>query len=238
MTTTDATPESLRAETLAAMQADAPPVIPPCPSWCVSTAKLHPLEFDREDGVYVRSHEAYCGDLVNVEATERSDGNGGPVTLSEPALLVNGEDYKGEAVTSDKVLALASEMLAAVTVRDRLSAGCPRWCDGDCDRDEVGGGVMHWSSPSPLPAADDADKFDWPQPEILAVIGQETKDHPIEDVTFLVRTSEEHFRSAARTREFAHAILAFVDRVTGTPAPVLDDRGQVADLGGYEPQNR
>ena len=57
-----------------------------------------------------------------MEAIERSDDNGGRVTLSEPTIVVYGKDYKGEAIMSDEVLPLASGMHAAVIVRDRLSA--------------------------------------------------------------------------------------------------------------------
>ena len=57
-------------------------------------------------------------------------------------------------------------------------------------------------------------------------------------VFFHIRTAGEHFRTAPRARAFAEAILSFVDRTTVRPAPILDERGQAADLGGYEPQNR
>ncbi len=121
------------AERSAAMQADAPPVIPPCPAWCVSTAALHPLDFDVEDGVYVRTHTAYESTLVNVEAVERSDGNGGPVTLSPPEIKMYGYDFDGVPVTPASALVLAAELRQARDVLDRLTAPttvppCPSWC--------------------------------------------------------------------------------------------------------------
>ena len=104
-------------------EADAPPVIPPCPSWCVSTAALHTLEFDTlEDGVYVRRHEPYAGRIVNVEAVERSDGQGGAVSLSEPTVRLYGADYDGVNVSSEDVRSMAAELLEAAAIADRIGA--------------------------------------------------------------------------------------------------------------------
>ena len=44
-----------RSTYLAEAKAEAPPVIPPCPSWCISTAELRPFDFDVEAGVYIRT---------------------------------------------------------------------------------------------------------------------------------------------------------------------------------------
>ncbi len=111
------------AERLADLQAAAPPVIPPCPPWCVSAAELHRLEFDvdREAGTYSRTHEAYSSGVATVEAVETSDGHGGPVTLSAPRVVVYGADYDGRAVTADEAGALADQLRQAASVLARLS---------------------------------------------------------------------------------------------------------------------
>jgi hypothetical protein len=121
MTTTDDR-DNFLAEREAELRAEAPPVIPPCPSWCVSTAALHRFEFDVQDGDYVRTHTAYESTLVNVEAVERSDGNGGPVTLSPPEIKMYGYDFDGVSVKPASALVLAAELRKARDVLDQLTA--------------------------------------------------------------------------------------------------------------------
>jgi hypothetical protein len=245
------------AEREAELRAEAPPVIPPCPSWCVSTAALHPLDFELEDGVYVRTHEAYAGTIATVEATERSDGNGGPVTISQPEIRMYGADFDGVPVTPASAMVLGAEIWKAKDVLDQLTAPttvppCPSWCARSAGHGYRN--VAHKYNGSP-------------------VYEREHSAHPEGEVNVDVVTTEHYLRGkvdvdapvgrlmvdegagwySTGLREPAAEITTAADLLErieaageadaspvqdGTPAPVLDDRGQPADLDGYEPQNR
>jgi hypothetical protein len=253
MTTTDDR-DSFLAEREAALRADAPPVIPPCPSWCTSTAALHRFEFDVEDGVYLRTHTAYESTLVNVEAVERSDGNGGPVTLSPPEIKMYGYDFDGVSVTPSSAMVLGAELWKARDVLDQLTAPtsvppCPSWCGRPAGHGYRS--VAHKYNGSP-------------------VYEREHSAHPEGEVNVDVVTTEHYLRGkvdvdmptgrlmvddggwySTGLRDLAAEITKTAELLerleaapvpdgTGAPddAPVLDDRGQPAALDGYEPRNR
>jgi hypothetical protein len=252
MTTTDDR-DTFLADREAELQATAPPVIPPCPSWCVSTAALHRLDFEIEDGVYVRTHEAYRSTLATVEAVERSDGNGGPVTLSQPEIKVYGADFDGVPVSPSSAMVLAAELRQARDVLDQLTAPttvppCPSWCARPAGHGYRN--VAHKYNGAP-------------------VYEREHSAHPEGEVNVDVVTTEHYLRGkvdvddpaveitvdgrwySTGLRELAAEITAtadLLDRIEeageadASPAPddapVLDDRGQVADLDTYEPRNR
>jgi hypothetical protein len=251
MTTTTDDRDNFLAEREAELRAEAPPVIPPCPSWCISTAALHRFEFDVQDGAYLRTHTAYESTLVNVEAIERSDGNGGPVTLSPPEIKMYAYDYDGKSVTPASALVLAAEIRKARDVLDQLTAPttvppCPSWCARPTGHGYRN--VAHKYNGSP-------------------VYEREHSAHPEGEVGVDVVTTEHYLRGKVDVdvptgrlmvdagagwysiglRELAADLLEtakLLERIEaatvpdGTPAPVLDDRGQPAALDGYEPRNR
>ena len=128
---------------------------------------------------------------------------------------------------------------------------CPAWCDGKCDTD-LDGSVGHHSDMLQVAgpcARDGAEPVAW----MDAFAGQKPGEK-LPDPTFSIHTDGDYSFTADEVRLFAAVLLRQLERVTGSttdePRPAslaaslrgyrvpLDDRGQVADLGGYEPQNR
>jgi hypothetical protein len=253
MTTTDDR-DNFLTEREAELRANAPPVIPPCPPWCVSTAALHPIDFDDvEDGpVYVRTHEAYKSTLVTVEAIERSDGNGGPVTITQPEIRMYGADFDGVPVTPASALVLAAELRKARDVLDQLTAPttvppCPSWCGRPAGHGYSS--AAHKYNGSPV-----YERQHSAHPEGEADVDVVTTEHylrgkvdvddPAVEITVDGRWYSTGLRELAAEITTAADLLERIEEgeASASPAPddapVLDDRGQPAALDGYEPQNR
>ncbi len=129
---------------------------------------------------------------------------------------------------------------------------CPAWCEGRCDPD-LDGSVWHSSALLQLagPIVREGDvPVAWLQAGAARGPGQ-----VLPEPTFNIYSSSDDYElTADGVRMFAAVLLRQLERITG-PAqdvprptsldavmrgygPVLDDRGQVADLDGHEPQNR
>lgn len=100
------------------VEANAPVIIPPCPSWCrlpeghdyPSVAGFGP------DLTFERQHVAFEGKVTEVAATEHN--HRGTVTVDEPEVYLN---VRSEAYSVDVVRAVAAELAEAADVLERLT---------------------------------------------------------------------------------------------------------------------
>jgi hypothetical protein len=100
------------------VEANAPTVIPPCPSWCIRTAGH---DYDSTDGwddelTFERDHLAFKGEVADVQATEHN--RCGVVTLDAPIIYLS-LDRDGER-TAEQTRTVAAELVEAADVLERL----------------------------------------------------------------------------------------------------------------------
>jgi hypothetical protein len=101
-----------------AIEAHAPTVIPPCPSWCILGAGHDYPSTDGhgDDVTFERQHVAFEGTVADVSATEHNGG--GTVTIDEPGVYLSLRDDERPV---EEVRAIAAELLEAADVLDRLT---------------------------------------------------------------------------------------------------------------------